>query len=744
MSLTVPLRDEDIPITLARTAGNAITEQESVLTYQITYGSLLSYDIPLTIQAAWSDATINGSLVPLAYYVTYSATNAYNGTPAVIDTVNKVISWTIPSLPAHTPDQIVSFRLKTNSNYIGTSKVFFTVSTGAQSNGSSVTPVTLTQYYQHTPPSTSSSSSSSSSTALSLPLPTQSTITPTVTSVPVVPVFSSIDIQTISSNSATAVVSLTTPAKLTIRYGITPSSLTKTLKIPEFVSKYLVFFPDLVSNTQYYFTITAETIASTTPSDIYLFTTAKGNTNSFVTLSSLIITANNTILSTDTRGNGLSSTIITTDTPFEFRFAVSNSEQIRSIKALMRQAKVLGINTYDKDTESDISTDAVEIVEIAPGVYNGRLKTKHSSGAYTLFARILDEKGNITEQAIASILVVKPLTILEAGSKKPIENARVLIYRKNPKTGEYVVLSKQSLATKNPIFSEPDGTIKSELIQGDYKVQVSATGYDQQEKEFTLSAQNAQEYPVIYLKKGRFSIIGTAQFYSEITKDVFSSFFDYTETLANSNRLYKLASLITLCFFVIVTTLSFCIRFHIPFSALPAYFISHLHLHRNKKNVRMISGSVMDETNGGFPIKSAIIYLLDQKRRRILLHTQTNTLGQFTLPLTPAASYLLIVKKRNYLSEEHIISSLENTTISLKKDQTAQLVLFGAIRLFCLNTIGLLFEILLFLSFVLESIFAMSLGFVTVSPYLLLSIANLVLWLLFVKNQRSIYSSYVT
>jgi hypothetical protein len=217
----------------------------------------------------------------------------------------------------------------------------------------------------------------------------------------------------------------------------------KSIKVPELVTDYSIEFPDLIPKTQYYFSILATTSTGTTSSDIYTFTTAKGSTSSFVNLTSLIITANNTILSSDplsiekatSNKSHIPTTIITINSPFEFRFAVSDSEKIRKIEAIVRlQKTVLGINNYTQKTDTTASSDSVEIVEISRGVYSGRLKAKITPGSYLILARITDDNGNITEQPLSRITIVNPITILEEGSKNPVENARVLIFRKHPRS----------------------------------------------------------------------------------------------------------------------------------------------------------------------------------------------------------------------------------------------------------------------------------------------------------------------
>lgn len=166
ITATVPSQVSGLPISIESITTGTQFSQNTTLDYKITYGSLASSAIPLTIQAQWSQGTIAGSPAPsvdIVDYVIGSATDAYGSTPAVIDTVNNTITWTIPSFPANTVGQTVAFSLKTNTSYTGASSVSFDVSARAIS-GSTVTPdQTITQTYLY--------SVSSASTSTSTPTP---------------------------------------------------------------------------------------------------------------------------------------------------------------------------------------------------------------------------------------------------------------------------------------------------------------------------------------------------------------------------------------------------------------------------------------------------------------------------------------------------------------------------------------------------------------------------------------------
>jgi hypothetical protein len=119
ITATVPSQVSSLPISIESVTTGSQFSQNTTLDYKITYGSLASSAIPLTIQAQWSQGTIEGSPTPsvdIVDYVIGSASDAYGGATAIVDTVNNTITWTIPSFPGNTVDQTVTFSLKTNTS----------------------------------------------------------------------------------------------------------------------------------------------------------------------------------------------------------------------------------------------------------------------------------------------------------------------------------------------------------------------------------------------------------------------------------------------------------------------------------------------------------------------------------------------------------------------------------------------------------------------------------------------------
>ena len=103
VTATAPANPQDFQARLELiSSGNGSFTQGTELTYRIVYGSYLNTSTGITVQAEWDLGIIQGSTIPtedILDYVVGSASNAYNNTTPVVDTVNRTISWTINSIP---------------------------------------------------------------------------------------------------------------------------------------------------------------------------------------------------------------------------------------------------------------------------------------------------------------------------------------------------------------------------------------------------------------------------------------------------------------------------------------------------------------------------------------------------------------------------------------------------------------------------------------------------------------------
>ena len=288
----------DLPISLVSTTTGSQFPENTTLSYQITYGTNTVGTIPLTVQAQWSQGTINGSPTPsvdVLNYVIGSATTAYGSTAAVVDSVNRTITWTISSVPGGTTNQTVNFSLKTTSNYTGGNNVSFTVSARIISGSTVTTDKTVTQNYLYSSVS-SGTTSTTTTTTTSTPTPTptpSSEITPASQLLS----FSDISINSLSQSSAEISVTTNNSANVVISYGTSLKSLSQTVASSGYRKQTVLTIPNLYPNTNYYYKVTAtDANKNSVTSDIFALTTASISKAPEINLSSLVITSNNTVL----------------------------------------------------------------------------------------------------------------------------------------------------------------------------------------------------------------------------------------------------------------------------------------------------------------------------------------------------------------------------------------------------------------------------------------------------------------
>jgi hypothetical protein len=87
--------------------------QDAAVTYTITYSSQNVAAVPIEIQASWEKGTVDGATEPSVETVEYvlgSASTGYGGVTPVVDTLNKTITWSIPSTPGGGTEQTLTFQ----------------------------------------------------------------------------------------------------------------------------------------------------------------------------------------------------------------------------------------------------------------------------------------------------------------------------------------------------------------------------------------------------------------------------------------------------------------------------------------------------------------------------------------------------------------------------------------------------------------------------------------------------------
>ncbi len=151
-----------------------------------------------------------------------------------------------------------------------------------------------------------------------------------------------------------------------------------------------------------------------------------------------------------------------------------------------------------------------------------------------------------------------------------------------------------------------------------------------------------------------------------------------------------------------------------------------------------IHGIVVDATSHS-PITQADVYIIDADKKMIVEKTLTNKAGAFFTSSLPSGHYTVRIMKKGHEPSESLEYPLpdgvpEKFTISLLKSETLQQSIRENISWAAENVGGFLFELLLIASLIFEILFGYTLGWQRVIPFLLISLANLFLWLIFLRH----------
>jgi len=225
---------------------------------------------------------------------------AYGSTPAVVDTVNKTITWTIDSFPGNTTNQTVTFELKTNDSYTGDKNVSFNVSARTIS-GPTVTPdQTVTQTYLYdaglapTPTPTAAPAPQNANMASAI-TPTVAEASPTPAPAPFA--FSNVYVYTVSQLKAQISIATNRNATSTVQYGTSPTALSQNVSNPTPLEQAIITLPNLNPDTAYYFrTTVTDSYGNSLKSDIFTFRTAVVSEVVLINPQSLIVISNSNFL----------------------------------------------------------------------------------------------------------------------------------------------------------------------------------------------------------------------------------------------------------------------------------------------------------------------------------------------------------------------------------------------------------------------------------------------------------------
>lgn len=711
----------DVLIDINSPSGNGPFPQGTEIEYQITYGQTTSSPQGFTIQASWSlghfQSGVNNPSVEVIEYVIGSASDAYNNTTPIINPTTRTITWNIPSLPANTTGETVSFRLRTTSNFTGQDRATFNVRSDATVVTTEVTD-TVTQTYQFNyDPDAYIKSLTPAPTDPPPPTPTP----------PANVQFEYIIIPEIRSDTAKVEIKTNIHTKSTIRYGTSPKSLNATL-FSNSPRLYHFFMLDaLEPDTEYYFQIEINdayrTRASVT-SDIYTFRTAIISDVPQINEASIIFTSSNTILfdGFTTDEDNLKNRIITlpTSTPFEFRFALADGESVKSILTIIRenalsQSPVLGISLSPQTAPN---ANFAQIVEVEKGVYVGRLLSLSTPGLTDVIVRVSDFEGNVIEYKIGTIKTVAPMRIVNKKNGRGLENARVELSLYNPTQKMFQPISPEVIPIPNPAFSNSQGLVDLILPHGKYKAEISLIRFEYKTVEFTIGPYDSLGYPTVALEARPFALFEILKYYFGIIIDLGSFGSSITSVLSESYRAFDLLN--ALAILLLLATLILLLA-----QALWNFYehILYPFLKRIRQNHSSLIQVIVSNTSNHQKIRHAHVYLVDLTKDKIIARTRTNAFGYATFHIPQPKKFRITALHKGFESQAYYDfkgGELTGTqTLWMKEYRSNKHPLIHALRHFTF----FLYEILLLVLVLLEVIFTQKYGIRIMLPfYILLAI----------------------
>ncbi|MFA9289223.1 MAG: hypothetical protein ACEQSA_05085 [Weeksellaceae bacterium] len=508
VSATVPpdVADFELSIEADVPADTVLTEGDEV-TFTINYRTnATSGTYDTVIVGSWEEGLVidSSGYLDVYDYVINSATDAHDGTPPVIDLINRTITWNISGLDYSATPHSVSFTLRVKSGLPTFSLIEVYTNADADFAGVTIPQEEYRLYVQKTavnPTPTAAPTAIVTATpgpsATGGPAPSS---TPGASVTPTPPfIFVDIDIDEVTNDAATIRIETNQPSTLQLTYYPCADPDTKlTQSSSSFARRHTVRLEALSPDTEYCFVVTATNASGTKiTSDIFTFKTALRAEKFKVTES--YVSWNNIVLSTD-----LNHVIAVKKAPLNFRLRIDNPDELVKIHGSFVSTEVLGVQE-----KSFSAVGGVDLIEISPGVFSAEILAPEVLGQYMFSLELQDTAGNTSKRQLPMrFFVSDKLQIVDAKTKQPVEDATLSLDRYQENLKLYASFNKSfGLQTENttmfaPFRSDSEGGVMLLLPLGKYKAQIQAPGYEAYETEFRLDLDTDQ-YPVISIKRSK-------------------------------------------------------------------------------------------------------------------------------------------------------------------------------------------------------------------------------------------------
>ncbi|MBI4185832.1 carboxypeptidase regulatory-like domain-containing protein [Candidatus Berkelbacteria bacterium] len=720
--------------------------QDQTTEYTLSYGSTRDHPTePFVLEVEWDRGTVSksqGILTDVLEYVQGSAEAAYAHTPPTVDLKHRTIRWSIASLPAHTINQTVHFKLKMVEGYTGPESVIGHIK------------------YRIIVPTVTLPDRSIPYTYRYNPRPEQARVIPMDTLA-----FQHLDFTNVGATTATLVATLTVPSRLAVQYGRSTTDLPDTVASSTFGTTHTVTLEDLKPDSEYVVAVTAtgsegQTMAATLM-QLHTATVSRAPT---LQLSSLIVTSGGTLLSGTETGESVQAILMPTGEYYEFTLHIDQSEYVRLVQAffgsssadhqistssdrrsthqsltssvLHRFTMVIPVHAAEAapvpDTTSSTNQPMTDMVPSGGGNYSGRLKTPEQPGLYPVNVQITDTLGNVVTETAFELNVTAPLTVQRAPDGQPIENARVFLESLDEHDQRYHAIASGSLGFSNPLHTASDGTVTLSLPKGQFQATVSAIGYNDQTVEFTIGMHDHDGFPTVKLQPTAFSPLTVGKYYLTTLQDFLAATRQYLQSIANSERLLDLNGLIVLGLAVLLSLIAFRCRTHIPLRSAYRYLRDAFFHTIGSRSAKPIVGRVVDRSH--LPISRATVTFVDEQLNTVVGQAMTNRIGQFFCAV-PAGSYQIMILHNGYepastLQYQSATAGNEPLTLVLNQ-RRHQPVLQRTVTTIATDLWGMGFELLLMASFGLEILFTLTVGWQRTWLFFLVSSLNLIYWFVY-------------
>jgi len=276
---------------------------------------------------------------------------------------------------------------------------------------------------------------------------------------------------------------------------------------------------------------------------------------------------------------------------------------------------------------------------------------------------IKDKAGNFFDKDLIT-LVVQRLPKVVDFSGKPIERARVTLFRFNPFINRFAILDLTPFRQENPAFTNKFGEYLFVVPYGRYYLVATARGYQTYKGPTIVVLQNGIFGEDIALKAIPVGIAGklfyTVRHFSE-------TIFEYISDLVESLIVARLVEKLVLPL-LLLSIISLFFVFLDRFGLTPRTLLSYLRFLIKKffllfgKKVVPVWGKVLDSSTGDF-LNLVEVKVMNIKEKKCLGTCFTNRKGEFGFILPPDGYFLRLKRVGFSVPAWEVAKTKEGRTI---------------------------------------------------------------------------------